>query len=162
MLCAAPAARRDAVTRVARRHSPTGAVTESSSVRACCDDARGSSATRTGSRAVTDAQHDEDQVQARIAATNALVDYMHGEGSEVARDTLAHATAMAQVLLDAGLLINPRFQVAISPTRLNALKHAEVTLGALEAAGVDNWEGYDDAITELHSAGDDAQFGNVL
>lgn len=93
----------------------------------------------------------EDAVQARIAASNAIVDYMHGEGSQVARDTLAHATAIAQVLLDAGLLINRRFQVAISPQRLNELKHAEVTLSALEAAGVGNWEGYDDAIAALHS-----------
>lgn len=99
---------------------------------------------------MTDTQYTEDQVQARIATTNALVDYMHGEGSTQPRDTLAHATAMAQALLDAGLLINPRFQVAISPTRLNALKHAEVTLGALEAAGVDNWEHYGDAIAALH------------
>lgn len=105
---------------------------------------------------------DEAQAQARIAATNALVDYMHGEGSNVARDTLAHATAMAQVLLDAGLLIDRRFQVAITPERLNELKHAEVTLGALEAAGVDNWEHYGDAVAELHSAGEDARFGNLL
>lgn len=105
---------------------------------------------------------DEAQAQARIAATNAIVDYMHGEGSNVARDTLEHATAIAQALLDAGLLIDRRFQIAITPARLNELKHAEVTLGALEAAGVDNWEGYDDAIAELHSAGEDSQFGNVL
>lgn len=90
------------------------------------------------------------QAQARIAATNAIVDYMHGEGSNVVRDTLGHATAIAQVLLDAGLLIDRKFQVAITPERLNELKHAEVTLGALEAAGVDNWEGYDDALAALH------------
>jgi hypothetical protein len=93
----------------------------------------------------------EDAVQARIAAANAIVDYMHGEGSQVARDTLSHATAIAQVLLDAGLLINRQFQVAISPTRLNELKHAEVTLSALEAAGVDNWEYYGDALAALCS-----------
>lgn len=97
---------------------------------------------------------DEAQAQARIAATNAIVDYMHGEGSQVARDTLAHAIAIAQVLLDAGLLIDRKFQVAITPARLNALKHAEVTLAALEAAGVDNWEHYDDALATLHD--DDA------
>lgn len=100
----------------------------------------------------------EDVAQARIAVTNAVVDYMHGEGSTTLRDTLGHATAIAQVLADAGLLINPRFQVAISPQRLNELKHAEVTLAALEAGGVDNWEGYDDSIAELHSAGKDAVF----
>lgn len=100
---------------------------------------------------MTDAQHDEDQVQARMTATNVIVDYIHGEGSKVERDTLAHATAIAQALLDAGLLINRQFQVAVSPVRLNALKHAEVTLAALEAAGVDNWEGYDDALAALHT-----------
>ena len=90
---------------------------------------------------------------------NVIVDYMHGEGSTTPHDTLGHATLIAQKLSDAGLLISPSHEVAISPERLNELKHAEVTLGALEAAGVDNWEGYGDAIAELHSAGEDAQFG---
>jgi hypothetical protein len=95
----------------------------------------------------------EDVAQARIAVTDAIVDYMHGEGSTTARDTLGHATAIAQVLGNAGLLINPRFQVAISPQRLNELKHAEANLAALEAAGVDNWEGYDDAVAATHTEG---------
>lgn len=93
----------------------------------------------------------EEQAQARITATNVIVEYMHGDGSTTARDTLGHATAIAQKLSDEGLLIDRKFQVAISPTRLNELKHAEVTLAALEAAGVDNWEHYDDAIATLHS-----------
>lgn len=101
----------------------------------------------------------EEQAQARITATRVIVDYIHGEGSTIPRDTLAHATAIAQTLLDAGLLIDRKFQVAISPARLNELKHAEVTLTALTAAGVNDWEGYDDALLELHSAGEDAQFG---
>lgn len=91
----------------------------------------------------------EDVVQARIAATNAIVDYMHGDGSATPKDTLGHAVAIAQALVDAKLLINRQFQVAISPTRLNELKHAEAKLHALEAGGVDNWEGYDDALTLL-------------
>lgn len=102
---------------------------------------------------MSDVSLDEAQVQARMATTNSIVEYMHGEGSQVSRDTLGHATAIAQILLDAGLLIDRRFQVAITPTRLNELKHAETTLGALEAAGVDNWEHYDDALAELHSDG---------
>jgi hypothetical protein len=93
----------------------------------------------------------EEQAQARITAANLIVDYMHGEGSLVAQDTLGHATAIAAKLSAEGLLIDRKFQVAISPARLNELKHAEVTLGALEAAGVDNWEHYDDAIAALHS-----------
>jgi hypothetical protein len=95
-------------------------------------------------------EYDESQVQARMTATNVIVDYMHSEGSNVARDTLGHAAAIAQVLLDAGVLIDRKFQVAISPTRLNELKHAEVTLTALEAAGVNNWEHYGDALAALH------------
>jgi hypothetical protein len=94
---------------------------------------------------------DESDAQARMAVTNSIVDYMHGQGSQVAQDTLGHATAIAAKLSAEGLLIDRKFQVAISPARLNELKHAEVTLSALEAAGVDNWEGYDDAIAALHS-----------
>lgn len=107
-------------------------------------------------------EFDEMQVQACMTATNVIVDYLHGKGSQVARDSLGHAAEIAQALLDAGLLIDRKFQVAVAPARLNELKHAEVTLAALEAAGVDNWEGYDDALTELYSAGEDAEFGNVL
>lgn len=95
-------------------------------------------------------EYDESQVQARMTAANVIVDYMHGEGSQVPRDTLAHSAAIAQALLDAGLLIDRKFQVAVTPTRLNELKHAEATLAALEAAGVDNWEGYDDALATTH------------
>jgi hypothetical protein len=98
----------------------------------------------------------EEQAQARITATRVIVDYLHGDGSTTPRDTLGHATAIAQILLNEGLLIDRKFQVAISPTRLNELKHAETTLGALEAGGVDNWDGYDDAIQQLHSADSDA------
>lgn len=94
---------------------------------------------------------DESDVQARMTATNSIVDYLRGEGTQIARDTLGHATAIAATLSAEGLLIDRKFQVAISPTRLNALKHAEVTLAALESAGVDNWEHYDDAIAALHS-----------
>lgn len=101
----------------------------------------------------------EDDAQALMTATNVIVDYMHGEGSNTALDTLGHAQEIARALSEAGLLIAPRFQVAITPQRLNELKHAEVTLGALEAGGVNNWEGYDDSIAELHSVGEDAQFG---
>ena len=94
---------------------------------------------------------DEYVAQARVTATNVIVDYLHGEGSQVARDSLSHAAEIAAKLGEAGLLIDRKFQVAISPTRLNTLKHAEVTLAALEAAGVDNWEGFDDAMSSLHS-----------
>lgn len=93
------------------------------------------------------------QAYARMTASNLIVDYLHGEGSMIARDTLEHANVIATKLSEAGLLIEPRHEVAISPERLNELKHAEVTLAALEAAGVDNWEHYDDAISALH--GDD-------
>lgn len=99
------------------------------------------------------------QAYAQMTAANVIVDYMHGDGSTTLQDTLGHATGIARKLSEAGLLIAPTHEVAISPERLNELKHAEVTLGALEAAGVDNWEGYDDAIAELHSAGEDAVFG---
>lgn len=95
-------------------------------------------------------EYGETHAQARMAAANVIVDYLQGEGSRIARDTLEHATAIAQALLDGGLLINRSFQVAISPQRLNELKHAEVTLAALEAAGVDNWEHYDDAVAAIH------------
>lgn len=155
MKCVAPTAPYAAVTRVERWRCRAGVATALSSARAWGDVARGSRETRSPVQT-------EDVAQARIATTNVIVDYMHGEGSTTARDTLGHATAIAQVLTDAGLLINPRFQVAISPQRLNELKHAEVTLAALEAAGVDNWEHYDDAIAELHSAGEDAAFGSAL
>lgn len=102
---------------------------------------------------------DESDAQARMAVTNSIVDYMHGQGSQVALDTLGHATAIAAKLSEERLLIDRKFQVAISPTRLNELKHAESVLAALAVAGVDNWEHYDDAIAEIHSAGEDAQFG---
>ena len=100
--------------------------------------------------------------QARMTATQVIIDYLHGPGSLLARDTAGHAAEIAHELGKAGLLIDPGYQVAITPERLNELKHAEATLGALEAAGVDNWERYADALQELHSAGEDAQFGNVL
>lgn len=101
----------------------------------------------------------DDNAQARMTAASAILEYMHGEGSATPRDTAGHATEIAHVLGKAGLLIDAGHQVAITLERLNELKHAEVTLAALEAAGVDNWEGYDDAIAELHSAGEDAVFG---
>lgn len=90
------------------------------------------------------------QAFAQMTAANLIVDYMHGEGSTTLRDTLGHATLIARKLSEAGLLIAREHEVAISPERLNELKHAEVTLAALEAAGVDNWEHYDDAIAALH------------
>lgn len=93
----------------------------------------------------------DDNAQARMTVTGKIVEYLHGEGSLVPLDTAGHASAIAQQLSNAGLLIDPSFQVAISPERLNELKHAEVTLAALSAAGVNNWEGYDDAISSLHS-----------
>jgi hypothetical protein len=92
----------------------------------------------------------ETQAYAQMQVSNLIVDYLHGEGSTIARDTLEHATVIAQRLSDAGLLLAPGHEVAISPQRLNELKHAEVTLAALDAAGVDNWEGYDDALSALH------------
>lgn len=101
----------------------------------------------------------ETQAFAQMTAANMMVDYMHGDGSTTPQDTLGHARMIAQRLSEAGLLIARDHEVAISPARLNELKHAEATLAALEAAGVDNWEGYDDALAELHSAGDDARFG---
>lgn len=88
--------------------------------------------------------------QARMTATGVIIDYLHGDGSLTPRDTAGHAVEIANALGEAGLLIDPGYQVAITPERLNELKHAEVTLGALEAAGVDNWEGYGDAIAALH------------
>lgn len=93
----------------------------------------------------------ETQAFAQMTAANLIVTYMHGEGSTESRDTLAHATAIARDLSAAGLLLSPGHEVAISPERLNELKHAEVTLAALEAAGVDNWEHYADAVAALHS-----------
>lgn len=101
----------------------------------------------------------EVNAQARMTATQVIIDYLQGPGSLVARDTAGHAVEIAHALGEAGLLIDPSFQVAITPERLNELKHDEATLGALHAGGVDNWEHYGDAIAELHSAGEDAQFG---
>ncbi len=141
--CVALAARRAAATLAELNHCHVMSVIELRSDRAWHGDARGSIETRK-------LMETKDVAQARIATTNAIVEYMHGDGSTTPRDTLGHAAAIAQVLADAGLLINPRFQVAISPQRLNELKHAEVTLGALEAGGVDSWEGYDDSISALH------------
>jgi len=92
----------------------------------------------------------DDNAQARMTATGKIVEYLHGEGSLIPRDTAGHATEIAQVLSNAGLLIDPGYQVAISPDRLNELKHAEVMLAALNAAGVDNWDGYDNAMFKLH------------
>lgn len=37
----------------------------------------------------------------------------------------------------------------VSPEELARLREASVTLNALEAAGVDNWEGYDEAMQSL-------------
>lgn len=91
----------------------------------------------------------ETQAFAQMAAANTIVDYMHGEGSTTLLDTLGHATAIARKLSDAGMLLSLTHEVAISPERLNELKHAEAILAALEAAGVDNWDGYGDAILNV-------------
>lgn len=40
-------------------------------------------------------------------------------------------------------------QVMISVRRLQELEDAEARLAALEVHGVDNWEGYDEAIQSL-------------
>lgn len=85
-----------------------------------------------------------------MTATQVIMDYMHGEGTTTLQDTLGHATLIARKLSEEGLLISRAHEVAISPERLNELKHAEVTLAALVAAGVDNWEHYDDAIAAMH------------
>lgn len=98
------------------------------------------------------------QAQAQMSAAQVIVDYMHGEGSTTLQDTLGHANLIARKLSEAGLLISRAHEVAISPERLNELKHAEVKLSALEAGGVDNWEGYDDSMHEIYSAGEDAEF----
>lgn len=90
------------------------------------------------------------QAFAQMSVSTAIVDYLQGEGSTIARDTLEHANAIAQKLSALGLLIAPDREVAISPERLNELKHAEVTLAALDAAGVDNWEHYDDAVAAMY------------
>lgn len=92
----------------------------------------------------------DDNAPARMVATAIIVNYIHGDGSTTERDTVGHAAEIAHTLASAGLLIDPSVQVAITPERLNELKHAEATLGALEAAGVDNWEHYDDALAGLH------------
>ena len=39
--------------------------------------------------------------------------------------------------------------IEITDKRLKELKHAENKLSALESAGVDNWEGYSDAMDML-------------
>ena len=39
--------------------------------------------------------------------------------------------------------------ITISQKEYDVLKEAEKKLGALEAAGVDNWEGYDIAMVHL-------------
>lgn len=101
----------------------------------------------------------EASAQARMTAASIIVGYMHGPGSEILRDTLGHASAIADELSASGMLIDPSYQVAITPERLNELKHAEATLAALEAGGVDNWDGYANSIAEHYSAGDDAKFG---
>lgn len=41
--------------------------------------------------------------------------------------------------------------VTISKRRYNELLHAEVQLTELEAAGVDNWEGYEEAMKSYYS-----------
>ena len=88
--------------------------------------------------------------QARMTATTVILEYMHGDGSTTPRDTAGHAAEIAHALGNGGLLIDPGFQVAVTPERLNELKHAEAELAALHAAGVDNWEHYDDALASLH------------
>lgn len=153
MPCVVQTARRVEVTRVDPPRCPTEGATALRSARAWDGVARGSYVTRKR------AQVSDDNAQARMVATAIIINYMHGDGSTIERDTAGHATEIAHALVSAGLLIDPSFQVAITPERLNELKHAEATLGALEAAGVDNWEGYDDAVAELHSAGEDAMFG---
>ena len=40
-------------------------------------------------------------------------------------------------------------QITLSVKRYNELIHAEKILAALRAAGVDNWEWYDEALSEL-------------
>lgn len=142
---AAPGAPLDVATRAGQPRFPAEDATERSSVRAWCDAARGSSVTSRRKSQVSD-----DNAQARMTATSIIVGYMHGPGSEILRDTLGHATAIADELNASGLLIDPGHQVAITPERLNELKHDEATLDALHAAGVDNWEGYDDALAALH------------
>lgn len=42
--------------------------------------------------------------------------------------------------------------VTISKTEYDALYRAQMKLGALEAHGVDNWEGWDDAMASFHEA----------
>lgn len=95
-------------------------------------------------------ESNDTQAQAQMTVANLIVEYMHGDGSITPQDTLGHATLIARKLSEAGLLISPAHEVAISPERLNELKHAEVELAALAAAGVDNWEHYDDALSALH------------
>lgn len=45
--------------------------------------------------------------------------------------------------------------VTIPVARYNKLIRAEHKLAALEAAGVDNWDGYDDAVEELNNKEND-------
>lgn len=44
--------------------------------------------------------------------------------------------------------------VVVSPSRMASLVEGEEKLNALEAWGVDNWSGYDDAMRELRNADD--------
>jgi len=42
--------------------------------------------------------------------------------------------------------------VTISKTEYDSLYRAQMKLGALEAYGVDNWEGWEDAMDSFHEA----------
>lgn len=96
----------------------------------------------------------ESTVQARMSVANIIVDYMHNEGSQVARSTHDHAVAIAERLGTEGFLIHPSFDVAVDVVRYQSLEADQQLLGALQATGVDNWEGYGDALRKLRSDAD--------
>lgn len=143
------------VTRARQAHCYVVDATARRIARAWDDDARGWRVTSQQRMS----QVSKINAQARMTAAATILSYLHGDGSQTPRDTAGHATEIAHTLGAAGLLIDPSYQVAITPERLNELKHAEETLAALAAAGVDNWEGYDDAVAEIHSVDEDAKFG---
>lgn len=62
-----------------------------------------------------------------------------------------HVKASGVILLPDGRVFRPAVERPVPVEQYNELKARSARLGALEAAGVDNWSGYDVAMGILHS-----------
>lgn len=82
------------------------------------------------------------------------------EGDEitasVTTDTgVVHVKASGVILLPDGRVFRPATERPIPIEQYNELKTRSARLDALEAAGVDNWSGYDHAMEILHGDEDE-------